>query len=346
MKILSIRDILYKQRNISIKNTTQPTVAKMSYTSFRGQERTSLHNDICLITSQKAKNIDRVAPNYRNKIQIVFADIDGTLSSRNDNISETNVNAAKILNKSNVPLILTTARCYDDTLPIIKALGQKPEYTVVLQGGSIIDREGKIITETPINRKSGEKLIDWYSKEFNSDKNSHLIMYFDDMPYSTDGIQFPWKSHKQIQKVKNFDELFNKDLKLQKAILYKVDANKTDGQEIISKFKKADIHELKIEQSGSKMFEFQNSNISKDKAIQYILDKQNISAKNTMVIGDSVNDIEMLDYIKKNNGLAVAMGNANNNVKQHANAITKDVTNDGFSVVINDLFQDKLAVSK
>ena len=42
-------------------------------------------------------------------------------------------------------------------------------------------------------------------------------------------IQFPWKSHKQIQKVNNFDELFDKDLKLQKAILYKVDTEKSDS---------------------------------------------------------------------------------------------------------------------
>lgn len=349
MKILSVTHVSYSKNNISLKSqhTTQPiNKEKDSVQDFKKYDNTLMsQNNLYLIGIQKAKGIDRVAPKYKNKINIVFADIDGTLSAKNDEVSNNNIEAVKTLNKSNVPLILTTARCYDDTLPIIKSLGQNPEYTIVLQGGSIINKEGKPIEETPINRKSGEKLIDWYNKEFKNDKNAHLIMYFNDMPYATDGIQFPWKSHKQIQKVNNFDELFNKNLKLQKAILYKVNTEKSDSEEIISKFNKSNITELKIDKSGSKMFEFQNRDVSKDKAIQHILDKLNIKTENTMVIGDSSNDIEMLEYIKKNNGLAIAMGNANNKVKQCANAITEDVNSDGFAIAINNLFQNEEGMS-
>lgn len=349
MKILSLSQIRYSKNNISLKSqhTTQPTDnEKNNVEGFKEYDNTITgENNLYLIEMQKAKEIDRVAPRYKNKINIVFADIDGTLSAKNDEISDNNIKAVRKLNECNVPLILTTARCYDDTLPIIKSLGQNPEYTIVLQGGSVINKEGKPIEETPINRKSGEKLIDWYNKEFKNDKNAHLIMYFNDMPYSTDGIQFPWKSHKQIQKVNNFDELFDKDLKLQKAILYKVDTEKSDSYDIFSKFHKSNITELKMDKSGSKMFEFQNSNVSKDKAIQHILDKLNIKSENTMVIGDSSNDVEMLEYIKKNNGLAIAMGNANNQVKQYANAITEDVNSDGFAVAINNLFQNKDEIS-
>ena len=57
-----------------------------------------------------------------------------------------------------------------------------------------------------------------------------------------------------------------------------------------------------------------------------------------MAIGDSSNDLEMLDYISSRNGLAIAMGDANKEVKTHANAITSGVYDDGFAVAIDNLF--------
>ena len=57
-----------------------------------------------------------------------------------------------------------------------------------------------------------------------------------------------------------------------------------------------------------------------------------------MVIGDSSNDIEMFDFVRKHNGLAVAMGNADDVVKQHANAVTDSVNQDGFFNTVKNLF--------
>ena len=242
------------------------------------------------------------------------------------------------MNKNNIPIVLTTARCYRDSLPIIDSFDQKPDYTIVLQGGSIIDKKGTAIVENIIPESVGEKLINWVENSLSKDKNAHLIMYFNEQPYSTTNIQFPWKAITEIKQVDSFDDLFKKGMKLQKAILYKTDANPTDFTKINSSFCEANIKELQLKESRTGFYEFQNADVSKDKAIKYILKKLSIAPKNAMAIGDSSNDIEMLDFIKENDGLAVAMGNANSHVKQHANAVTPDVKSDGFAYAVNKLF--------
>lgn len=244
------------------------------------------------------------------------------------------------LHSKKIPVILTTARCYEDTLPIIKQFHHTPDYTIVLQGGEVVDKNGKKLLENSISKNSGKQLVKWFNNTLKRDNNTHLIMYFDDKAYTDNNFQFPWKARCQIQQIKSFDELFNAGKKLQKAILYKTDVHK-DGFNpniLADLFNSVQISDLQIKPSGGEVFEIQNSWVSKDKAIHFILDKYKLEPKNAMAIGDSSNDIEMLDYIRKNNGLAVAMGHAGSNVKAYANGITSDIKEEGFFNAIEHIF--------
>ena len=86
------------------------------------------------------------------------------------------------------------------------------------------------------------------------------------------------------------------------------------------------------------MLEFQNKWVSKDRAIDFLLRALKLEPKNAMVIGDSANDIEMFDFVRKRNGLAVAMGNADDNIKTHANVVTSHFDEDGFSAAVGKVF--------
>ena len=66
-------------------------------------------------------------------------------------------------------------------------------------------------------------------------------------------------------------------------------------------------------------------NGGKDIGIQSVLDELGIDVSESMCFGDGGNDIPMLDYC----GLSVAMGNADDEVKAHADYVTDDVRNDG-----------------
>ena len=282
------------------------------------------------------KNITDNLSKYKNKINIVFADIDGTLSAGDDLITEKVYSSVKKLAQKNIPLILTTARSYSDAYSIIKILPEKPEYTIALQGGSIYTKDGNAILNSFISDNNTNKLIKWFNKFSYNNPDLNLILYFNDNPYSLSNIQYPWKSRTPLVQVNSFSGLLNKS-KLQKAVLFKTDCSPMFSAKLISDFKNSDLNELQIHKSGSDLFEIQNRNVSKDKAIQLVLNRCDLKAENAMAIGDSGNDISMLDYIRKNNGLAVAMGNSSPELYNHANALTTDIYQDGFSLVIDNI---------
>jgi len=296
----------------------------------------NLHNNMYIIENNAINNISQDLQKYKGNIDIVFADIDGTLSLSDDIVTDTNINAGNVLHDNKIPLILTTARTYKDTLPILNNFQNKPEYVITLQGGSIYDNEGNVFVKNPISQKDGINLLNWHKENFLHDKNSHLIMYFNDDPYSESDIQFLWKCRKPITKINSLQDMIY-NFELQKAMLYKTNAIDSDTNNIMLSFNNAKNKNLQIYESGTGFYEIQNADVSKDKAISLILNKLNIEPQRSMAIGDSSNDIEMLDFVKNNNGLAVAMGNAKSIVKEHSNAVTTNVEDNGFALVIKNI---------
>ena len=59
--------------------------------------------------------------------------------------------------------------------------------------------------------------------------------------------------------------------------------------------------------------------------IRFVLDQEGISPEECIAFGDAENDIDMLSFV----GIGVAMGNAQDPVKEIANYVTSDVDDDG-----------------
>ncbi len=74
---------------------------------------------------------------------------------------------------------------------------------------------------------------------------------------------------------------------------------------------------------------------SKARGMEAICTHYGIRQEETLAFGDGANDIEMLEWA----GIGVAMGNADDKVKQHANIVTTDVDNEGIENAINQLFK-------
>ena len=80
--------------------------------------------------------------------------------------------------------------------------------------------------------------------------------------------------------------------------------------------------------------EVHSSNVSKAKALSFLLNKYNIRKENVMAFGDNNNDIEMLEIAE----ISVAVENAENIVKEKAKYITKSNIENGVGYFINEYF--------
>ncbi|MBP5677688.1 MAG: Cof-type HAD-IIB family hydrolase [Bacteroidales bacterium] len=74
---------------------------------------------------------------------------------------------------------------------------------------------------------------------------------------------------------------------------------------------------------------------SKAAGMEAICRQFGIQQEETLAFGDGANDIEMLQWA----GIGVAMGNAEQTVKEHADMVTTDVDHEGIENAVNKLFQ-------
>ena len=77
--------------------------------------------------------------------------------------------------------------------------------------------------------------------------------------------------------------------------------------------------------------EITNENVNKWTAIEFLLDKLNITKEEVIAIGDNVNDKEMIEEA----GLGVVMGNSNPKMKEIADKIVADNNSEGVLEAIN-----------
>lgn len=70
--------------------------------------------------------------------------------------------------------------------------------------------------------------------------------------------------------------------------------------------------------------------VTKATGMQHVLDRLGLARENCIGVGDSANDLPMIQFA----GLGVAMGNAPEHVKAQADAVTEDCQNDGVAVMI------------
>lgn len=76
---------------------------------------------------------------------------------------------------------------------------------------------------------------------------------------------------------------------------------------------------------------------SKARGMEAICRHFGIRQEETLAFGDGANDIEMLEWA----GIGVAMGNAADNVKEHADLVTSDVDNEGIEKVVNKIIVNR-----
>lgn len=269
-------------------------------------------------------------------IKLIAIDIDGTLITPDKRITSRVRNILRYVENRGIMVSLVTGRLYPTCKRYSLELGLSGP-CVIYQGAMIIDHKtDKVLHELRIPRSKALEIIR-YSREHNLALNLYMdqFTFYTEKPnrYSVLDAQL---NEVEMQVVKDLEEVVTNDpLKLMFV----------DDPEIISKLEEKFSGldgEIIALTSLPQFLEIVNKNATKADALKWIADRFNIRREEVMAIGDSHNDIPMIEWA----GIGVAMGNADEKVKNSADFVTLSNTEDGVAYAIELLVTENLDLDR
>lgn len=261
--------------------------------------------------------------------KVVFFDIDGTLVSKQNYISESTKRAIKALKKQGVLPVIATGRA---TMLLEEVREELDIDSYIAMNGQRIVLEGKPIFTNPIQDDVLKRLMDQAAED-----RKGIVLCGTEEIYSNSFISLVRRS--SILKVlKGIGKLVPN--KIQMSIFSRLIRkppkpedykDKAICQVILEVSKKEEaayrerFQELHFARSNDYTVDVISSGISKATGIERIIKELGIKKEDTYAFGDSLNDMEMIQYV----GTGVSMGNGWKELKQVADMITADVSEDG-----------------
>ena len=260
-------------------------------------------------------------------IKLVATDIDGTILIPEGNFTEGVKTCIGNLCERGIKVVLVTGRMKAAATRIAKELNLNTP--IVSYQGGLVTEGDKVLYERYLSEEQCNRVLDWAKKV-----NIHINLYNNDILYSE-------KDCYEVQRYCNnlHTEYFVKSFSsIEKSHINKLLAIDYFNPERINKLEKelqSIFPDLYIVKSTPYFLEFSNPEASKSCAVNFLKEYWGLKQEEILTIGDQNNDIELL----KAGGLKIAMGNATDELKKHADFITDSVFEDGF-VKAMDKFLD------
>ena len=233
--------------------------------------------------------------------KIVFIDLDGTLLNSKKEISDFDKHILQTIS-NDIKVVFASARGSYRIMPYIKQIETDTEdnYTVGFNGGLLMNNTDTLrLVDNCINNENLKKLLSWlfelkltevHAYDFNGSERLQLHQYPNKVIYKVVVLE----SKDNVLAIRN---AMPDDIK----------------------------NNFAITSSEPERIEFVQKGMTKQQTILKLLKHLNISPQEMIAIGDGENDIDML----KMAGLAIAMGNASDQVKEVADMITDSNDNSG-----------------
>lgn len=253
--------------------------------------------------------------------KMIVTDLDDTLLDKNGKVSLEDKKAIMEAQEKGVKFVLASGR------PTYAMKDLAKELNLSKYGSYILSFNGGIITECSTNNiilketLSVEDIHKLYA--FSKEENIHIITYIDDQIISeteSEYIDVEVNLTKMPHNlVKSFKEEVKKD-SVKCIILSEPTHLKEMEKKLIEKYGE----EYSIAISKPFFLEVTKKGVDKGQSLLRLVDILDIDSKEIIAVGDSYNDISMLEVA----GLSVAVENAKEEVKNIVDYITKS-NNDG-----------------
>ncbi|MDO5047727.1 MAG: HAD family hydrolase [Anaerococcus sp.] len=265
-------------------------------------------------------------------IKLFALDLDGTLLDSRSILRKENIKALRDLEASGVRVILASGRVFSSVLYQAQKISKDP--VLIANNGALMGMDyDKLFIENPLDFTILEKLIDisiknklkfhfysldtYYSNELDLESLDHLRK---DIDY---GLNYQANldiSNDPLLKLKTKGE------SCYKFLINGIDKSKISRDSLVTIIKDRLNDQVYITSSYEDAIEITSKGTSKLSAIYGLCEKMGISKNSFAAIGDSDNDLEMLEKAS----LSFAMSNANDKVKNISDHILED--NDGKAI--------------
>ncbi|WP_152655962.1 Cof-type HAD-IIB family hydrolase [Oceanobacillus sp. CFH 90083] len=236
-------------------------------------------------------------------IKLVAVDMDGTLLDTNKQISSANKDAIQACIDQGIKIVLSTGRPFSHVKPYVNELNLN-NFFVTANGGQILNAKEEVISQHYLSADHLSKLVDLCE--------ANKLSYWALTAREFFTNQFP---------ANYMDKSWLK---------FGIRLETAEEAEILRKYlKETNLYE--VSNTLPTNIELNPVGINKATGIEFVCKQMGIDMNEVMAIGDALNDAKLIKKAK----LGIAMGNAQQYVKEIADFITKDNNNDGVACALN-----------
>jgi len=267
----------------------------------------------------------------KSLIKLVLIDIDGTLVRDDKTLPAENEEAIKEALQSGVLVTLVTGRNYGAAKEIIDKL--QLDVPVVLQNGAFIYRpySGEVIRKVGLTGDVAKRVIHLCRQE-----GTFYILYRDflmqkdmliDQDYDGPFSMYLKRNAVRLDRVEDVTSFISGEV-AEVALL----GNEDRILRVLRQLGDGDNFTVikSLTREDEAFYEIFGPKVGKGEALNYLCQHFGVSPEEVMFIGDAYNDIDIMPLV----GFPVAMGNAVEEVKKFAKAVTKSNNEGGVAWAI------------
>lgn len=262
-------------------------------------------------------------------IKFIACDLDDSLLDRSGKISPENKAAIKLVREKGIGLTIATGRMFQSAAAFARELGLDEEQPLICYNGALVQRlSGETLYHEPLPTAVACKLAeharanDWV---INAYLNDELYV----QRWDEHAARYATTASVDVKVVPNLAEFMRKGEMEPAKLLVTTPPEEVSERIVQIRTLAGDF--VQIAQSWEDMIEITRSGVHKGKALLRLVESMGLDMSEVMAIGDSSNDLTMLEMA----GLGIAMGNAGPEIKNAADYVTLSNGDHGVAYALN-----------
>lgn len=286
-------------------------------------------------------------------VKLIAIDMDGTLLTPEHSITPRTILAINKALEQDIQVVIATGRAFYEAHAIVSEYDLNIPY-ICLNGAQIRNEQHEVMENYPMNYDLISEVADVFKSEdvfyqVYTDKAIYTtsierdIDIFIELAEQSGGGSDVEKIRRlmrerlaktSLKEVSNYREIYEQE---DEQVLKFLAASANKPKLVRTKNYLNEIDQLAVSASSYGNIEVTRKGAQKGVALEKMAADLDVDLKDTMAIGDNLNDISMLKRV----GTAVAMGNATTEVKAIADIVTGTNIEDGVAVAIENVLNNE-----